>query len=144
MFIATIIHVISFKRTSGRFSFHFREVYQKCIEYIGKFLIQMRKIWNFAKKWYVLEEILGLIVGSLPEDQGRFTCMHNIHGNIQLKTLVNTVYRTANGILNKIYKVPQLKPRVFWNSNFHGIIYKLRNVTYNFIWIRWHKVFKFM
>ena len=35
----------------------------------------MREIWNFAKKWYVLEEILGLIVGSLPEDQGEFTCM---------------------------------------------------------------------
>ena len=28
------IHVISFKGASGRFSFHFREVYEKCIEYI--------------------------------------------------------------------------------------------------------------
>ena len=31
-----LIHVISFDRESGRFSFHFREVFQKCIEYIGK------------------------------------------------------------------------------------------------------------
>ena len=30
-----------------------------------------------------------------------------------MKTLVNTVYRRANGILNKIYKVPPFKPRVF-------------------------------
>ena len=28
-------------------SFHFREVFQKCIEYIGKFLIQMREILKF-------------------------------------------------------------------------------------------------
>ena len=41
------IHVISVKRAPGRFSFHFREVYQKCIEYIGKFLIQMREISKF-------------------------------------------------------------------------------------------------
>ena len=39
------IHVISFKKASGRFSFHFREVYQKCI---GKFLIQMREA---SKSW---------------------------------------------------------------------------------------------
>ena len=69
------VHVISFKRASGRFSFHFREVYQKCIEYIGKFLIQMREIWKIAKKWYALEEILWLISGSFPEDQGGYTCM---------------------------------------------------------------------
>ena len=30
------IHVIGLKRESGRFSYHFREVFQKCIEYIGK------------------------------------------------------------------------------------------------------------
>ena len=38
-------------RASGRFSFHFREVYKKCIEYIGKILgkilIQMREISKF-------------------------------------------------------------------------------------------------
>ena len=38
------IHVISLKRESGRFSFHFREVFQKCIEYIGKLLINIREI----------------------------------------------------------------------------------------------------
>ena len=35
----------------------------------------MREVLNFGKKWYVLENILGLISGSLPEDQGGFTCM---------------------------------------------------------------------
>ena len=30
------IHVISLKRESGRFSFHFMEVFQKCIKHIGK------------------------------------------------------------------------------------------------------------
>ena len=29
----------------------------------------------FGKKRYILEEILGLISGSLPEDHGGFTCM---------------------------------------------------------------------
>ena len=33
--IITGIHVISFKGASGRLSFHFREVYEKCIEYIS-------------------------------------------------------------------------------------------------------------
>ena len=37
-------YVISLKRESGRFSFHFREVLQKCIEYIGKLLIHFREI----------------------------------------------------------------------------------------------------
>ena len=30
------------------YSFHFREVYLKCIEYIGKFLIQIREISKFG------------------------------------------------------------------------------------------------
>ena len=30
---------------------------------------------NFGKKWYVLEEILGLISGSIPDDQRGLTCM---------------------------------------------------------------------
>ena len=50
------IDVISFIRASGRFSFHFREVYQKCIEDIGIVLIQMSEILNFGKKWYVLKK----------------------------------------------------------------------------------------
>ena len=37
-----------------------------------KILIQMREIWNFGKKWYVLEEILRHISGSLSLG---FTCM---------------------------------------------------------------------
>ena len=32
------IHVMSLKVTSGKFFFHFREVFEKCIDYIGKFL----------------------------------------------------------------------------------------------------------
>ena len=71
------MHVICLKRESGRFSFHFREVFQKCIEYIGKLLIYIREISQFCKKLYVLEEILGLISRSLPDDQGGFTCMLN-------------------------------------------------------------------
>ena len=34
--------------------------------------------WEISKsdeKWYVLKEIFGIISGSLPEDQGGFTCM---------------------------------------------------------------------
>ena len=38
------IHVISLKRESGRLSFHIREVFQKCIEYIGELLIQIGEI----------------------------------------------------------------------------------------------------
>ena len=66
--------MISFKRASGRFSFHFREVYQKYIEYIGKILIRTNEI--LVKFGTFLEEILRLISESLPDDQGGFTCMH--------------------------------------------------------------------
>ena len=46
-FLTKFIHVMGFKRASGRFSFHFREGYQKCIEYIVKFLIQVRETSKF-------------------------------------------------------------------------------------------------
>ena len=59
--------MISYEKPSGGFSFHFREVFQNCIKYIGKFLIQIREISKVGKKWYVFEEILGFISGSLPE-----------------------------------------------------------------------------
>ena len=39
--------MISFKGASGRFSFHFTEVNEKCIEYISKYFIQIREISNF-------------------------------------------------------------------------------------------------
>ena len=44
------IHVMSLKEASGRFFFHFREVFGKCIdlEYIGKFLIHFKEILNFV------------------------------------------------------------------------------------------------
>ena len=37
-----------FQKGIGRFSFHFREIYKKCIEYIGRFLIQIMEI---SKLW---------------------------------------------------------------------------------------------
>ena len=42
------IHVMSLEQESGRFFFHFREIFEKCIEYIGKFLIHFREILNFC------------------------------------------------------------------------------------------------
>ena len=38
------IHVMHLKVVSGRFFFHFREVFGKCIEYIRKFLVHIREI----------------------------------------------------------------------------------------------------
>ena len=55
------IHVTSFRGASGTIFFQFREVYQKCIEYKGKFFIQMREISKF---WSKVLEILWLILGS--------------------------------------------------------------------------------
>ena len=70
-----IIHVMSFKEESGRFCFHFREVFEKCIDYIGKFLIHFREILNFCYKVVHLEENFHLISWSLPDDEGGITCM---------------------------------------------------------------------
>ena len=42
------IHVMSLKEGSGRFFFHFREIFGKCIEYIGKFLKHFREILKFC------------------------------------------------------------------------------------------------
>ena len=42
------IHVINFKEASGRFFFHFLEVFEKCIEYIRIFFIhflEVSKVW---------------------------------------------------------------------------------------------------
>ena len=38
------IHVINFKKASGRFFFHFLEVFEKCTEYIRIFFIHFREI----------------------------------------------------------------------------------------------------
>ena len=62
-----------FKNGIREVFFYFRVVFQKCIEY--KLLIHIREISLFCKKLYVLEEILGLNSGSIPDDQGGFTCM---------------------------------------------------------------------
>ena len=42
------IHVMSLKVASGRFFFHFREVFEKCIGYIGKFLVHFREVLKFS------------------------------------------------------------------------------------------------
>ena len=42
------IHVMSLKVASGRFFFHFREVFEKCIDYIGKFLVHFREVLKFS------------------------------------------------------------------------------------------------
>ena len=66
------IHVISFKGASGRFSFYFREVYEKRIENIRKFFIHMREInFFFCKKWYHSEEIYVSFQGA-PCRSGRY------------------------------------------------------------------------
>ena len=44
----TNIHVMSLKVASGRFFFHFREVLEKCIDYIGKSLVHFREILKFS------------------------------------------------------------------------------------------------
>ena len=41
------IHVINFKEASGRFFFHFLEVFEKCIEYIRIFFIHFLEISKF-------------------------------------------------------------------------------------------------
>ena len=42
-----LIDVMTLKRESGRFVLHFREVFRKCIKYIGKFLVHFREISIF-------------------------------------------------------------------------------------------------
>ena len=35
---------------SGRFFFHFREVFEKCIDNIGKFLVHFKEVLEFSSK----------------------------------------------------------------------------------------------
>ena len=58
----------SFQGASGRFSFHFRELYKKCIEYIRK-VFRCGRSESFGKKWYILEDFR-----ELPEDE-QDTCI---------------------------------------------------------------------
>ena len=64
-----------FKKGIREVFLSFQGGFSKCKEYIGKLLIHIREIFQFCKKLYVLEEILRLISGSLPDDQGGITCM---------------------------------------------------------------------
>ena len=41
------IHVINFKEASGRFFFHFLEVFEKCIGYIRKVFIHFPEVSKF-------------------------------------------------------------------------------------------------
>ena len=66
---------MSLKWASGRFSLHFREIFEKCIEYVGKFLVHFREILNFCEKVVHFRRILPLISWSLPDDEGGVTCM---------------------------------------------------------------------
>ena len=43
---------------------------------------------NFVKKSSVLEEILGLVSGSPPDDQGGFTCMPHFYKVIIDKSVI--------------------------------------------------------
>ena len=47
--VSSYIHVINFEEASGRFFFHFLEVFEKCIEYIRIFFIHFREISKFGK-----------------------------------------------------------------------------------------------
>ena len=44
------IHVMSFKEESGRYFFHFREVFIKCIKYIGKIPDSFQGDFEFLPK----------------------------------------------------------------------------------------------
>ena len=66
---------MSLKWASGRFFLHFREIFEKCIEYIGKFLVHFREILNFCEKVVHFRQILPFISWSLPDDEGGITCM---------------------------------------------------------------------
>ena len=57
-----------FKEESGRISFHFREVFEKCIEYIGEFLIHFREILNFCRKVVLFLQKFYQFYGSFPGD----------------------------------------------------------------------------
>ena len=52
------IHVMSLKEESGRFFFHFREIFGKCIEHVyRKISDSFQGDFEFLlKKWYILEE----------------------------------------------------------------------------------------
>ena len=79
------IHVMSLKWASGRFFLHFREIFEKCIEYIGKFLVHFREILNFCEKVVHFRQILPLISWSLPDDEGGITCMNKAPFPMQIK-----------------------------------------------------------
>ena len=55
---ATVFHIIHvMKEESGKFLFHFKEIFEKCIEYIGKILDSFQGGFEFLlKTWYNLKE----------------------------------------------------------------------------------------
>ena len=73
-----LIHVINFKEASGRFFFHFLEVFKKCIECKRIFFIHFLEISKFWLKVIYFRRILWLISWSLQDDQGGITCMSTL------------------------------------------------------------------
>ena len=77
-----------FHQASQRFSFHFREIYETCIEYVRKFFMQIREIYNFGVKvvhvYFTLDRILQLKSGTgAPWRWGRY----HMYGLLQMKSL---------------------------------------------------------
>ena len=69
---------MSLKEASWRFFFHFREAFEKCIEYIGKFMVHFWEILNFHEKLVSFRRTLALFTAHrrrLPDDEGGITCM---------------------------------------------------------------------
>ena len=62
------LHVMSLKVASNRFFFHFREVSEKCREYIGKFI--SGKLWNVLQKVIKFGKIFDKGLGDLRPDFG--------------------------------------------------------------------------
>ena len=56
---------MSLKEESGRFFFHFREIFEKCIEHV-KFLIHFREILNFCLKRGTFSKNFYQFNGSFP------------------------------------------------------------------------------
>ena len=86
--------MIGLKEESGRFFFHFREIFEKCIEYNRKFKIpdsfQGDFEFFFKKKVVYFRRIFPnfkALSWSLLDDEGGITCMHNIIDTCHRKTL---------------------------------------------------------
>ena len=77
---------MSFQEESGRFFFHFREVFEKCIEYIGKFLIYFREFFNFCQKVLLFLKNFYQFYSLFPGVSLMITCMHkDVEGQVVVR-----------------------------------------------------------